>query len=75
MNTTTETILEQINVVKLTQPALAQVLAMVILRGESVDWKTVNAAIRNRWSGSARGRVLTLASRIVEDAGRRAEAK
>lgn len=67
---TTETILEEINVVKLTQPALAQVIAMVFLSGkrEEVDWKVVNAAIKERWSVSARERVFTMAWKLAEKA-------
>lgn len=75
MNTTTQTLLKEIKVVKLTQPALAQVIAMVILQREmsTVDWKQVNQAIGERWSLSARERVLTMAWKIVERASRAIE--
>ena len=68
--TWTEAILEDINVVRLTQPNVAQLIAAVILAGEieSVDWKEVNAAIQKRWSHSARNRVMTMAWKIVEQA-------
>ncbi|MCR4307304.1 MAG: hypothetical protein NUV80_01985 [Candidatus Berkelbacteria bacterium] len=64
---TTQMVLEEINVVKLQQPALAQVLAMVIMNHSEVDWKIINTAIRERWRPSARERVLTMAWKIVED--------
>lgn len=75
MNTWTTSILEDIQVVKLTQPAVAQVLAMVILSGymDTVDWKAINTAIRERWSQSARNRVMTMAWKIVEQAKRAAQ--
>lgn len=70
MTNFTEVILEDINIVKLTQPALAQVLAMAIMWdiNNTVDWKAVNKAIVERWSKSARERVLTMAWKIVEQA-------
>lgn len=70
MNIWTQTLIEDISVVKLTQPAVAQVIAMVIINGDMnmVDWKTVNDAIKTRWSLSARERVLTMAWKIVEQA-------
>ena len=68
--TWTEAILEDINVARLTQPNVAQLIAAVILAGEmeSVDWKEVNAAIQKRWSASARNRVMTMAWKIAEQA-------
>lgn len=71
----TAALLEEINVVKLTQPALAEVIAMVIIarRHSEVDWRKVNLAIKERWSPSARERVLTMAWKIVEDAKRAVE--
>jgi hypothetical protein len=73
-NNWTQTALEDITVVRLTQPAVAQVLAMIILSGEmdSVDWKAINAAIVKRWSSSARERVFTMAWKVVEEAKRTA---
>jgi len=70
MNAITENILYEIEVVKLKQPAIAQILAMVIMAGqmEAVDWKEINKSIRKRWSLSARERVLTMAWKIVEQA-------
>ena len=70
MNIWTQTLIEDISVVKLTQPAVAQVIAMVIINGDMnmVDWKTVNDTIKTRWSLSARERVLTMAWKIVEQA-------
>jgi hypothetical protein len=73
-NNWTQTALDDITIVRLTQPAVAQVLAKIILSGEKdrVDWKSINAAIVKRWSRSGRKRVLTMAWKVVEDAKRTA---
>lgn len=67
-NTTTDYILVEIEENKKTQPAIAKTLASVIMCGKinNVDWKKINAAIVERWSPSARERVLTMAWKIVE---------
>ena len=67
---TTEMLIEEIKVVKLKQPAVAEIIAMVIMNGNhhEVDWVKVNSAIVERWSPSARERVLEMAWTIVDKA-------
>ena len=70
MMSNTELLIQEIEVVKLTQAALAQVMAMCMMQdgNESIDWKIVNSAIVKRWSKSARERVLTMAWKVIEQA-------
>lgn len=73
--TNTEIILYEITVTKLTQPAIAEICAMGMMRDgvDSIDWEVVNDAIVKRWSPAGRERVLTLAWKIIEQAQRAAK--
>ena len=63
----TQTILNEIENLKLKQADVAKTCAIAIMQGiEGADWKKINAAIVRRWSLSARERVLTMAWKIVE---------
>jgi len=68
LSTPTGTILNEINVLKLKQAEVAKTCAIAIQTAmNEVDWKAVNDAITERWSLSARERVLTMAWKIVEN--------
>ena len=63
----TQAILNEIENLKLKQADVAKMCAIAIMQGiERVNWEQVNAAIVDRWSYSARERVLTMAWKIVE---------
>jgi hypothetical protein len=63
----TAVILHEINVARLNQAEVAKTCAIAI-RQQDADWHKINAAIVERWSSSARERVLTMAWKIVEAA-------
>ena len=66
LTTPTETILHEINELKLSQKDVAKTAALIISSGIDADWKAINSAIVTRWSKSARERVLGMAWKIVE---------
>jgi hypothetical protein len=63
---TTNVILSEIVNPKMKQIDVAKTCAIAIMSGANTDWKQVNLAIINRWSKSARERVLTMAWKIAE---------
>ncbi len=68
----TDVLVYEITVTRLTQSAIAEICAMAMIRDgvNSIDWKIVNTAIKERWSASGMERVLTKAWKIIEDAQR-----
>lgn len=67
LSTPTATVLNEINALKLKQADVAKTLAIIIKTDMNcADWKSINSAIVERWSKSARERVLSMAWKIVE---------
>lgn len=66
LSTPTETVLHEIKDLRLKQKQIAKTCAVIISSGVDADWKAINAAIVERWSLSARERVLKMAWRKVE---------
>lgn len=66
LSTPTDTVLNEINFLKLKQKEVAKTCALIIMSNVDVDWKQINEAIKNRWSVSARERVLGMAWKMIE---------
>jgi hypothetical protein len=65
LENTTDTIINEIENLKLKQADVSKTCAIAIMNNDG-DWKRINAAIVKRWSKSGRERVLTMAWKIVE---------
>lgn len=61
LSTPTETLLNEINVLKLTQKQVALTYALAIRYPEGVDWPRVNQAIIERWSNHGLTQVKRMA--------------
>ena len=57
----TNTIIHEIEVLRLTQSQVAITYALAIKSSDKVDWHKINAAIIKRWSMSGLNRVKTMA--------------
>jgi hypothetical protein len=67
LDTPTRTIINEIEVLKLTQKDVALTYALAIFNSMSeVDWSAVNKSIANRWSPSARERIKKIAWKLVD---------
>jgi hypothetical protein len=66
LSTPTETLLEEINVLKLTQEDVAITYALALRDRDNVDWPRVNAAIVERWSLSGLKRIKRVAWKKAE---------
>ena len=66
LSTPTKTVLDEISNPQLKQRDIAKTCALIIMSKVEADWKAINAAIVERWSPSARERVLGMAWRMIE---------
>lgn len=66
LSTPTKTVLDEIKNLKLKQKDIAKTCALIIMSKVDADWKEINAAIVERWSKSARERVLGMAWKMIE---------
>lgn len=69
LSTPTQTILNEVNVLRLTQRQVAKTYALAILDQANVDWTLVNRAIMDRWSRSGLNNVKHMAWKILEAPG------
>lgn len=67
LSTPTQTALHEINVLRLKQKDVAKTLAVIIESRVEADWIQINLAITERWSLSARERVLGMAWKMIEN--------
>ena len=66
LSTPTQTVINEIEVLRLRQKQVAKTCAVIIASQVDADWKAINAAIVKRWSLSARERVLSMAWKMIE---------
>lgn len=66
LSTPIETVLNEINVLRLPQKEVAKTCAILIMSRKELDWTEINKAIVARWSKSARERVLGMAWKMIE---------